>query len=147
MNLKIVFVGGLVYYIVSFVAGYGAAFITHNGILVESYHATAAFWRPELMSEPPDMAALMPLWIGVGLVTSFIAAGVYDVFRGALSGPGWQRGLKFGIVLGLLFGGVYMSLFGVFALPLFIWTVWAIEGLVLTALSGAALGAVAEKLG
>lgn len=147
MNLKIVFIGGLVYYIVSFVAGMGTASITHNGILVESYKATAAFWRPELMSEPPNMAALMPLWIGVGLVGSFIAAGIYDVFRSALAGPGWQRGLKFGIALGLLFGTAYFSLFGVFDLPLLIWTVWAIEGLVLTALSGAALGAVAEKLG
>lgn len=147
MNLKIVFIGGLVYYIVMFVLSMATAFITHEGMLDEAYQATAAFWRPELMSDPPDMAALMPLWIGVGLATSFIAAGVYDVFRSALSGPGWQRGMKFGVTLGLLFGGVYIGLFGVFALPLFIWAVWAVEGLVLTALGGAALGAVAEKLG
>lgn len=147
MNWKIVFMGGLAYYVSMFVLGMLFSFVTHEGILVEPYQATAAFWRPELMSDPPNMAALMPMWITTGVISGFIAAGVYDVFRGALAGPGWQRGLKYGIAIGLLFATLYIGLFGVFALPLTIWVVWAIEHLVLTAAGGAVLGLVAEKLG
>ena len=46
------------------------------------------------------MATLMPMWITTGILTSFILAGIYTVFRGALSGPAWQRGLKFGVAMG-----------------------------------------------
>ena len=47
------------------------------------------------------MAALMPMWITVGLITAFIVAGIYGVIRNVFSGPAWQRGLKFGIVVWL----------------------------------------------
>ena len=74
----------------------GGVFI-HEGVLDAAYRATQAFLRPELVQDPPDMARLMPIWIKTGILSSsFVLAGIYMVFRGALSGPAWQRGLKFG---------------------------------------------------
>ncbi len=147
MKFKIILLGGLAHYATAFFASTLTAMITHQGVLEPHYKATALFWRPELRSDPPDMAALMPLWIGVGLLVSFVTAGVYGVFRNALSGAGWQRGLKFGFVIGLLYAGMHASLYGVFNLPSFIWLVWALEGMVLAVIAGAALGAVAQKVG
>lgn len=146
MKLKIVLLGGLVHYVTTFVASMLTAMVTHQGILEPYYAATASFWRPELRSDPPDMAALMPLWIGVGLIASLVAAGVYSIFRNALNGAGWQRGAQFGLALGLLFAAMDANLYGVFDLPAFIWLVWALEGIVLAVVAGAALGAVAQKL-
>ncbi|MDX2299654.1 MAG: hypothetical protein NW204_08005 [Xanthomonadaceae bacterium] len=146
MKPKIVLVGGLVHYVTAFVASMLTAMVTHQGILEDVYKATTTFWRPELRIEPPDMAALMPLWITTGLLVSFVTAAIYSVFRSALNGPGWQRGLKFGFATGLLYAGMHASLYGVFDLPAFIWLVWALEGIVLAVLAGAALGAVAQKL-
>jgi hypothetical protein len=45
-----------------------------------------------------------------------------------------------------LYAGTHAGLYGVFDLPAFIWLVWALEGIVLAVLAGAALGAVAQKL-
>jgi len=146
MKLKIVLLGGLVHYVTSFIAGMLTAMVTHQGILQPYYKATALFWRPELRSEPPDMAALMPLWIAVGLLASVVTAGVYSVSRNALSGLGWQRGAKFGFALGLLYAAMDANLYGVFDLPAFIWLVWALEGIVLSVLAGAAMGAAVQKL-
>jgi len=146
MKLKTILVGGLVYFVVMFIASMASAMITHDGMLVEVYKTTAMFWRPELRSEPPDMGALMPLWITTGLISSFITAGVYSLFHSALSGPGWRRGLVFGFAIGLLYFGLYGGLYGVFDVPAFIWEVWAVEGLVLTMIASAALGAVVQKI-
>lgn len=140
MKIKTVLVGGVVHYITAFVASMATAMITHEGVLQEVYKATAAFWRPELQADPPDMAALMPLWIGTGLVVSFITAAIYSVLRTALAGPGWRRGLLFGIAIGLLYAGMDASLFGVFNLPGFIWAVWALEGIFLSAAACLAMG-------
>ncbi|MGD9582998.1 MAG: hypothetical protein AB7V26_04905 [Lysobacterales bacterium] len=145
MNWKIVLFGGLGHYFTLFVLSMLTAMVTHEGMLKELYQATAAFWRPELRSDPPDMAALMPMWIGLGLLGSLVTAGVYDVFRKALHGPGWRRGLLFGITLGLLYATLYAGMYGVFDLPAFLWLVWAVEGLVLAA-GGAVLGLIVDKL-
>ncbi len=146
MKWKIVLFGGLGHYFALFVLSMLTAMVTHEGMLKDLYQATAAFWRPELRSDPPDMAALMPLWIGVGLVGSLITAGIYDLFRSALRGPGWRRGLLFGIALGVLYAALYAGMYGVFALPAFLWLVWAVEGLVLAAAAGAVLGFIVDRL-
>lgn len=146
MKLKITLVGGLVHYLTLFVVSMATAMITHEGILKEVYKATASFWRPELQAEPPDMAALMPLWIGTGLVVSFITAGIYSAFRSALNGPGWRRGLLFGLAVGLLYAGMHASLYGVFNLPAFIWEVWALEGIFLSAVACLAMGASVRNM-
>lgn len=146
MKLKIVLVGGLVHYITLFVASMATAMITHEGMLNDAYKATASFWRPELQSEPPDMAALMPLWISTGLVVSLVTAGIYSVFRTSLDGPGWRRGLLFGIALGLLYAGMYASLYGVFNLSGFIWVVWALEGTFLSVVACIAMGASVRNM-
>ena len=74
MNWKLVGVGGLVMYIVMFIVSFPSGMIVHEKILDSAYRTTEEFWRPELNQDPPDMASLMPRWIGVGLLASFIMA-------------------------------------------------------------------------
>lgn len=146
MNWKLILGGGIAYYIAAFIVSMAGGAIIHEGILDPVYQATASFWRPELMQDPPDMAALMPMWIATGIVTSFVLAGVYGVFRGALSGPGWQRGLKFGVAVWLLQVSLMAGLHGVFNLPEKLWVWWGVDSLTYTVIGAIALGFAAEKL-
>lgn len=38
------------------------------------------------------MASLMPRWITLGLITTFIVAAIYGIVNKALAGPGWLKG-------------------------------------------------------
>lgn len=146
MNLKVTFVGGFAYYLTTFLLSMVSGPVIHNNILLEAYKAHSGYWRPELNAVPPDMAGLMPLWITTGLVMSFVVACFYAVVRPALSGSPWQRGLKFGLGIGVLWATTYAMLFGIFNLPAQIWIWWSAEGLVMGAAGGAVLGLVAQKL-
>lgn len=146
MNWKIIFIGGLAFYIAQFIVSFGTGPLIHEGVLVELYEQTVSFWRPELVQEPPDMAALMPRWIAVGLLCSFVAAGIYAAIRHAFSGSGIVKGLKFGFMVWLLNACFMMGWSGIFNLPEAIWMWWALEAVLYYAVGGLVLGWVAEKL-
>jgi hypothetical protein len=146
MNLKVILIGGLVFYVVLFAVSLGTGMVVHENLLMEAYRAHPEFWRPELNQDPPDMAALMPLWITCGLIASFVTAFIYDWVRPALSGPGWQQGLKFGVIA-MLFHGIYiLNWSGVFNLVNKIWLWWWLESIVYLLIAGAALGWVVQKI-
>lgn len=146
LNFKVILLGGLAMYVVQFVLGMLMAPLIHEGVLVEPYEATAAFWRPELMQDPPDMAALMPRWIATGLVVAFILAGIFDTIRDGLNGSVAIRGLKYGAILFLINLGICAGLAGVFNLPDVIWIWWNVEALVYYLAGGFVLGWVTGKL-
>jgi hypothetical protein len=114
--------------------------LLHEGILEPIYEAHPTFWRPELMREPTDMAALLPRWIVTGLAGAFILAGIYDNVRGAFSGSGWTRGVKYGAVVALIYAVTAAGWSGVFNLPDLLWFWWVLEGFFLYCLCGAVLG-------
>ena len=145
MNWKLIFGGGLVYYIAQFVVGMSMGPILHESVLEPLYEMYPQFWRPELNQDPPDLAALMPRWISVGVVIAFVSAAVYSWIRPALSGPGWQQGLKFGGILFLVNSSAMAGWSGIFNLPDSIWLWWAAEGLLLHLVGGAVLGWFGEK--
>lgn len=143
---KLVVLGGLALFVATFIVSLGTGPLIHNGVLKETYRANAQFWRPELNQEPPDMAALMPRWITTWVLASFILAAIYGCVRGSLSGPGWKKGLTYGLILGgfgLAWGVLGYS--GVFNLPDKIWIWWAAEAFVLYMIGGAVMGWLAEK--
>ena len=146
MNWKVIVIGGVVFSAVTWVLSFITGPLIHNGILLDDSQATAQFWRPELVQQPPDMAALLPRWIVSGLISSFIFAGIYDVVRGALTGPGWKRGLKFGVILVLFNVSWSLGYSGVFNLPDTIWAWWAVDGTIMYLLASAVLGWLAERL-
>jgi hypothetical protein len=148
VNWKIVFIGGVAYYVTMFIVSFGTGYFIHSpdGILFETYKATASFWRPELNADPPDMGALMPMWVATGLVSAFIGAGIYSVIRSSFAGPAWQRGLKFGVIAALFALTNAIGYRGVLNLPDNIWQWWLIDAAILHLVGGMVLGIVAEKL-
>ncbi|MBT8143050.1 MAG: hypothetical protein KJO55_00010 [Gammaproteobacteria bacterium] len=146
MNWKVVIGGGLAFFAVSFLVGSVTGMVIHTGILTEPYQATSQFWRPELRQDPPDIAALMPLWIFNGIVLSLVIAALYNLVRPAFTGAGWKKGLTWGLMLATFVAAYHMSQSGNFDLPGTIWVWWTIDVLILFALSGIALGVVADKL-
>ena len=141
MKWKLVLIGGVVFWLVTNVVGlFGTGFVIHQQILDPVYRAHESFWLPELRQDPPDMAALLPGWLGMSLLSSLVIAGLYSLVRGSFSGPGWRRGLSWGLCLGVFTLVSYLGWSGIFALPLelFIW--WGVDALVLFAIGGAAMG-------
>jgi hypothetical protein len=145
-NIKVIVVGGLAMYVVQFLLGILTGPLIHEGVLVEAYQANAAFWRPELNQDPPDMAALMPRWIATGLISAFILAGIFDNIRGGLAGSMLVRGLKYGVILFLINLCISAGWSGVFNLPEEIWVWWNAEALLYYVVGGAVLGWVTGKL-
>lgn len=149
MNWKIAIVGGIVAYVATMILGFGTGYFIHSpdaGVLAETYRATTAFWRPELNADPPDMMALMPMWIANGLIAAVIMAGIYSIVRSSLTGAAWQRGLKFGVIVTLFWLINALGYWGVFNLPGQVWQWWGVEGAVLNLIGGVVLGIVAQKL-
>ncbi len=148
MNWKIVLIGGVAYYVTMFFVSFATGYFIHSpeGVLFETYQATASFWRPELNADPPDMGALMPMWIATGLVSALIAAGIYSVVRSSLAGVAWQRGLKFGVIAALFAVISAIGYRGVFDLPDVIWTWWITDAVILHLAGGIVLGIVAQKI-
>ncbi len=148
MNWKIVFIGGVVFYVALFAVSMITGFVIHSpeGILGAVYKAHNSFWRPELAMDPPDMAAMMKIWVPSGLLSAFLAAGVYSVVRSALAGAPWQRGLKFGVICAVFAFVNMLGYWGVFNLPNQIWAWWAVDYTILYLIAGSVLGWVAHKL-
>jgi hypothetical protein len=142
---KLVVLGGLAFYVVTFLASFATGPIIHNRILMDTYRANAPLWRPELNQDPPDMAALMPRWITTGIIGSLLIAFVYDWVRPAFSGAGWKKGVKGAICLFLLAASFMLAYSGVFNAPDKIWAWWAVDTLILYLIGGAVLGWIGEK--
>jgi hypothetical protein len=145
-NLKVILLGGLAFYVTQFIVSMISGPIIHENILHDVYRANEGFWRPELNQDPPDMAALMPRWITVGLITTFIITAVFDNIRSALDGSGVVKGMKFGFIAFLFSACLSAGWSGVFNLPNEIWLWWNAEALVMYLVGGAALGFVTGKL-
>ena len=140
MNLKTVVLGGIAMYMVMFVVSFPMGIIVHDGLLKATYEETESFWRPELRSDPPDMAALMPRWITTGVLTSMVFAAIYVCVHSALSGPGWKKGLVYGAILGGFTCCFNAGWSGVFDLPGKLWIIWSLESFVYYLPGGAVLG-------
>lgn len=145
MNFKLIALGGLAFYVMTWVISMITGPLIHQGVLADAYLATASFWRPELTQVPPDMAGLMPRWIVTGLVHSFVIAAFYGYFRPAFDGSGFMRGFKFGVVLWLLFASLMGTWSGIFNLPDRIWFWWIVESAVVYALCCGVMGWVAGR--
>lgn len=147
LNFKTILVGGVIFYVTAFIFGMISGTLIHEGVLDPLYRATNDFWRPALQQDPPDMAAVMPRWITVGLLTTFIFVAIYDNIRDALNGSGLVKGLKFGLLLGLIHACFAAGWSGVFNLPEMIWFWWMVDGFYVNALAGLALGWYVGKYG
>ncbi len=146
MQWKLVIIGGLVMYMVMFLISMATGPIIHEGVLDGPYRANSGFWRPELNEDPPNVAALMPRWIGVGLLATLVQAALFGWIRGGLSGAPWQKGLKYGLLLSIVGCCMMAGWSGVFNLPDKVWTWWGLEQFLYLLPGGAALGWVAGKL-
>lgn len=146
MNWKITVIGGICFYIAQFLVSMATGPFIHEGILTEVYKANASFWRPELNEVPPNMAALMPMWITNGIIGALVLATVYGAVRSAFTGSGAVKGIKYGFALFLITAVMMLGWSGVFNLPMEIWMWWAAEGAVMFLIGGAVLGFVSEKL-
>ena len=146
MNWKLIVIGGLAFWLVTNILGLGVTGpIIHNSILDPMYRATEMLWIEPLRQDPPDLAAVMPRWIVVSLISSLVVAGLYSCLRKAFEGPGWKCGMTWGLYMGIFSFVTLLGYSGVIALPMTIVVWWGVDGLVLFVLGGAAMGWAGER--
>lgn len=147
MNIKFVLLGGIAYFLVTQIIGAISGSLVHGpgGALEATYKTYAAMWRPELNATPPDLMALMPLWLTTAAVNALLVAAVFDLIRTSLSGGAVAQGLRFGLTVSLIMVGLYGLYFGIFALPPKVWIFWGVEGLLSYCLGGIGLAWVGAK--
>ena len=146
MNWKLIVIGGLAFWLVTNILGLGVTGpIIHNSILDPIYRATEMLWIEPLRQDPPDLAAVMPRWIVVSLISSLVVAGLYSCLRKAFEGPGWKCGMTWGLYMGIFSFVTLLGYSGVIALPMTIVVWWGVDGLVLFVLGGAAMGWAGER--
>ena len=146
MNWKLIVIGGLVFWLVTNILGLGVTGpIIHNSILDPMYRATEMLWIEPLRQDPPDLAAVMPRWIVVSLISSLVVAGLYSCLRKAFEGPGWKCGMTWGLYMGIFSFVTLLGYSGVIALPMTIVVWWGVDGLILFVLGGAAMGWAGER--
>jgi len=147
MNWKLIIVGGIVFYAAAFVVGLGTGPLIHDGVLDPLYRANSEHWRPELNQDPPDMAALMPRWVAMGLLTSLVFAAIYGWIGAAFGVAGWKSGLRYGLMVATVATCYHIGWSGIFNLPDAIWAWWSVEAFLTNMAGGAALGWVATRFG
>ena len=146
MNWKLIIVGGLVFWVVTNILAFGVMGpIIHGSVLYPTYQAHQSFWVEPLRQDPPDEAAMMPQWILVSLLSSLVVAGIYDCVASAFRGPGWKRGMTWGLCLGIFSFVNLIGYSGIIALPMDLWVWWGIDGMVMFLIGGAALGWAGER--
>ena len=146
MNWKLIIIGGIVFWLVTNILGmFVTGSIIHEGILDPIYQANESFWLPPLRQDPPDMAALLPHWLLTSFVSSLLVAGIYSCVHTSFSGPGWKKGLTWGLCLALFMFMNYMTFSGLFDLPLKLWLWWGVDALILFLIGGAALGWAGQR--
>ncbi len=128
------------------ILGFGVtSLIIHGAILDPFYRANESLWIEPLRQDPPDMAAVMPHWIMVSLISSLVVAGLYSCLRKAFEGPGWKCGMIWGLYLAIFSFVTLLGYAGVIALPMTIVIWWSVDGLILFVLGGAAMGWAGER--
>lgn len=148
MKWKCILIGAVVFFIVSNIIGMAVSGpLIHEGILDAAYQESESFWRPELRQDPPDMAALMPLWLLNGFIFSLVVAGFYCCVRACFAGPEWKRGMMFCITLAFFTAAMMLAWSGLFNLPAKIWVWWAVDGFIAFIPSGLAMGWAVGKWG
>lgn len=148
MNWKCIIVGTIVFFVVTNIIGmFVTGPIIHTGVLDSAYQANSSFWRPELTQDPPDMAALMPMWMLNSFIFSLVVAWLYCTFQRCLAGAAWMRGIKFGLALAVFTCAIILAWSGVFNLPGTIWVWWGIDSVIAYATGGVAMGWAVGKWG
>lgn len=146
MKWKCCLISAIVFFVVSNVIGIAVTGpIIHEGVLDSAYQASESFWRPELRQDPPDIGAMMPIWLLNSFLASLVIGWLYCLFRRCVGGPGWQRGLKIGLCLAVFGCSQMLGWSGLFALPAAIWLWWALDYAIIYAVAGIAMGWAAGK--
>lgn len=148
MNWKCIVLGAVIYFVVTNIIGIAVTGpLIHEGVLDPVYQETETFWRPELHQDPPDMAALLPMWLLNGFIFSLVVGWLYCLLGSCLAGSGWIRGLKFGLCLAVFASVMMLAWSGIFDLPSTLWIWWAVDNVIYFALGAIVMGWAVGKWG
>lgn len=126
----------------SWVAAFATVFVfewlLHGKILAGTYQATASLWRPEA-----EMQSLFH-WLVLG---QFLTAGIFSyIFTKGYEARGVGEGVRYGFLIGLLFGAPMIGLYAVAPYPPALIAGWFVGGLVEWMLAGVVVAKIYRKV-
>ena len=113
------------------------AWIWHGNFMANNYMETASLWRPD---SEMNIGALNGGLALIGFVAAYI-------FMKGYEGTGWREGLRFGILITLLFFGCGLIQFATQPIPFKIIGLWALGDLISYSLGGIILTRVFARKG
>ena len=130
MNNKKFFLSWLAVYITIFVCDG----IFHGKILSGLYEQTAQMWRPKA-----EMNQFLP-WMMLG---TLVWSGAFSyLFLTGCYGKGPGAGMRFGVLIGLLFAAHNSIMYAVAPYPASLSMSWAVGGIIESGIAGAVLGLI-----
>ena len=138
MNIKSILLGALVFFLVSVALAFVLA-IPDEALFEEIYKALP-LWRGELESN----SSLFLAWIAQKMIFALGISLLFHWVSPSMKGPGWRRGILFGLCTCPLIWATYLGLWTLFTLPASIWIWWGSYYLILVTISGAAMGSAVE---
>ncbi|MEZ4749119.1 MAG: hypothetical protein R3B54_00420 [Bdellovibrionota bacterium] len=122
---------------VMFIFIFATDFVLHGIILKPDYAATASIWRPEAEMEKYFLFMLLGQMI--------IAKYFTFLFIKGYEGTGMMEGVRFGLLMGILFIGTYLIQFAVSPITVKILVAWCLGSLVQGILGGMLLTVVYKR--
>jgi hypothetical protein len=111
------------------------AWAWHTMVMKEMYRATAYLWRsPETM---------LPWALNTGLVLTAIMAAY--IFLKGYEGKGWREGLRFGIIMTLLFAGLGLITYATQPVPGDLIAMWVLGDAIMYIIGGIILTKIAAR--
>ena len=130
MNTKRLLGGWIAVFIFIFVFEW----IFHGMIMKAMYQQTASLWRPEA-----EMKRLFH-WLVIGQL--FVAFAFSYIFTKGYENKGIVEGIRYGILIGLLFSGPNLIMYAVAPYPSMMIVRWIAGGIFEFAVAGAVIAAV-----
>ncbi len=101
---------------------FGFSFVLHNQLLMSTYANTKHLWRPA-----SDMDSYFTFMLLTQFVTAFVVSGLYSKYCG---GCGVMKGLRFGGLVGILFGTMSVSSYAWLPISWDLAQAWFLGGLI-----------------
>jgi hypothetical protein len=111
------------------------AWVWHSMVMQESYRATAYLWR-----SPETMVG----WALNGGIVLMAVMAAYIFLKG-YEGKGWREGLRFGIIMTLLFAGLGLITYATQPIPGDLVAMWILGDAILYIIGGLLLTKVAAR--
>ena len=138
MNLKAFLLGSLAFFLVSLLLAFILAI--PDEAFFEQIYDEVSLWRGDFSGSSKFLYG----WVTQKMIFAMGFSLVFQWIFPSIQGPGWRRGIIFGLSTCLFVWATYLGLWSVLDLPGILWIWWGGYYLIISVIGGAAMGRAVE---